>query len=122
MADKNYLLSLMGGLPPDAKRVLTNIFDYLLKTIRFGRPDHKTASVNLAGQFYQATTPAVANTEFTVPHYFAGTAPYLLIPVLPLDTVNAQLVPLTVTRAADTNRVYLSSSATSAAICFFLEG
>jgi hypothetical protein len=112
----------MGGLAPDTKRALTHIFDYVLSQIRFGRPDHQTAAQNLPGQFYQATTPASANTEFSVPHFFAGTAPYLLIPVLPLDVVNGQIVPLKVTRAADTQRVYLSSSATSAPVAFYLEG
>ena len=122
MADRSYIQSLLGGLDTNTKRALIGIFDYLLKNnLRVGRPDADTPSVNLAGHFYTATTPASANAEFTIPHRF-NAAPYLLIPVLPLDGVNTEIVPLKVTRAADASRLYLSSSATSTPICVYVEG
>jgi hypothetical protein len=44
------------------------------------------------------------------------------MPVLPLDTVNAKIVRLQVSRAADANRIYLKSPDTDAAVYFYLEG
>ena len=78
-------------------------------------------SVNLRGHLYgPITTPAVANTEFSVAHQF-GATPYLVMPVLPNET-DAQLVPLTWTRAWDAKRIYLSSPITSARIFLYVEG
>jgi hypothetical protein len=50
-----------------------------------------------------------------------GRVPYVLIPVLSLDSVNQTLPDLTVSRAADASRFYLKSSSTSAAIAVMVE-
>jgi hypothetical protein len=122
MATSSYIDTLIGGLEAGTKKAIKAAFDYVLKGgLRFGRPEDATASENFTAAFYEATTDAVANTEFSIAHGF-GRAPYLVIPVLPLDTPDARIVPLKVTQAADTKRIYLSSSETSAAIRLYVEG
>lgn len=111
------------------QRVLKGIFRYLLTNLRVGRATGSSQSAvsttvpseNLTGGFFTATTPAVANQEFTVPHNF-GSTPYLLIPVAPLDQVSAAIVRLTVSRAADASNVYLKSPDVSQPFYVYLEG
>lgn len=109
MARAGYIEQLLAGLPSDHKRVLKLAFEYVLDNLRHGRPDDGSRAENGQAYFFEGTTPGVANTEFSIAHGL-GSAPYLLIPVLPLDVVNARIVPLKVTRAADSERIYLSSS------------
>lgn len=89
-----------------------------------GRPlmgeNQNARGANLRWFPLTATTPSVANTEFSIVHGI-GTVPYNLIPCLPLDGVGGMLVDLTVTRAADIARVYLSSSVVNAPITVFVE-
>lgn len=120
MAKASYVEALAGGLDSTLRRALRAIFDYVLRNLRFGRYEASKPSENFQAYFYTATTDAVANTEFSIAHSL-GRTPYLLIPVLPLDVVNAQIVPLKVTKAADAQRVYLSSSTTSAVIHVLIE-
>lgn len=120
MARISYVESLIAGVDADTKRALKQAFEYVLDNLRFGRPDVESRTENGQHYFFEGTTPAVANTEFSIAHGMA-TAPYLLLPVLPLDTVNAQLVPLKVTRVADSERIYLSSSVTNAAFRIMVE-
>lgn len=112
------------------QRILKGVFQYLLSNLRFGRATGSTSqsaastavpAENLNGGYFTATTPAVANREFTIPHNF-GHAPYLLIPVVPLDQVGAAIVRLTVSRVADSSNVYLKSPETSQPIFVYLEG
>src|SRR3954466_11139610 len=117
MADLGDIESDLQGLSQASdKPIWRRIFRAVLKTIAFGPVDvevGKRASVNLRGHLYSGiTTPAVANTEFSVAHSF-GTTPYLVIPVLPNDT-DAQLVRLKWTRPWDAKRIYLSSPETNA--------
>lgn len=123
MADLGFIEGEIRALPADLRATFTRIFRGFLKDIRFGHPkgEQPDPMLNLGGGFFSATTPAVANTEFVITHGF-GRTPYLVIPVLPLDVVGAQMVPLTVTRAADDRRIYLSSSVTNAAITIAVEG
>lgn len=120
MARISYVESLIAGLPADAKRSLKLAFEYVLDNLRFGRPEVDERAENGQHYFFEGTTPAVANTEFSIAHGMAA-APYLLIPVLPLDVVNAQIVRLKVTRAADVERIYLSSPDTSATFRVMVE-
>jgi hypothetical protein len=121
MADSSTVTTYLNGLDEPEKRILTSVFDYVLKDIRFGRGTDQEASKNFGGGFFKAKTPSVANTEFTVAHTF-GRTPYLVIPVLPLDQVNAKIVRLEVTKAADTNRIYLRSPDTDATVFLYIEG
>lgn len=122
MADFGNVETMLAGVSDQPlRRVLKSVFQYVLKDVRFGRAEDGDPSKNFGAGFYTATTPAVAGTEFSIAHGF-GRTPYLLIPVLPLDTVNATIVPLTVSRAADEGRVYLTSTEASAPITVYLEG
>jgi hypothetical protein len=120
MANASYIATKLGGLDAPVRRVLDDIFTYILSNLRIGRPTADSRSENLQMYFLEATTPAVANTEFSLPHGL-GRAPYLAIPVLPLDA-GAKLVRLTVSRAPDAARVYLSSPDTSAPVTILIEG
>lgn len=121
MASASYIEALVGSLPTEHRRALKEVFTYVLGNLRLGPPDDQARSENLQAYYYEATTPAVADTEFSILHGL-GRAPYLVVPVLPLSVQGAQLVPLTVTRAADATRVYLSSSTTNAPITVLVEG
>jgi hypothetical protein len=120
MANPSYLKTLFGGVEPVLRRSLDAAWDYILGNLRLGQPEHQTRSENFQAYFYNTTTPAVANTEFSIAHGL-GRAPYLLIPILPLD-VGAQLVRLSVSRAPDAARVYLKSPETNAPVTILLEG
>jgi hypothetical protein len=120
MAKSSYVQTLLGTLDSDTRRVFSGIFDYVLQNLRVGRPTDQARSENLQAYFLTGTTPAVADTEFSIAHGLAS-APYLLMPVLDLQGVNAQLVPLYVTRAADASRVYLASPETNAAFTVLVE-
>ena len=120
MAKASFMNALTGGLPADLRLSLRRIADYFFNNLRVGVPDDATRSENFQAYFFSGTTPSTANTEFSIAHGL-GATPYLLIPVLNVQNVNEQLVPLKVTRAADVNRVYLQSSSTSAAIRVLIE-
>lgn len=120
MATPEYVIAQLGVIQPDLKRVFGDVFRYVLANLRLGRIAHQTRAENVQAYFLTGTTPSVADTEFSIEHGL-GTAPYTLLPVLDLQTVGSQLVPLTVTRAADGNRIYLSSSATDAPIAVLIE-
>ena len=115
---KGYVATLLNGLPPDVKKVLQPALDYMQDNWRLGTGPRATNA-----QWYrmESTTASVANTEFSVRHGL-GVAPHTLIPVLDLTASGAQLVPLVVSRAADEERVYLTSASTSAFFTFFVEG
>lgn len=79
-----------------------------------------TRAANAQWYKFTAVSSSVAGTEFSVSHG-QGQAPSKLIPVLDLTNIGSRLVPLTVTRTPDAQRVYLSSSDTSATMTFYLE-
>lgn len=121
MADFGNVESMLAGLDPDQRRILNRVLEYILKDIRFGRAEAGDPSKNFGAGFFSATTPAVANEEFTITHTF-GRPPYLLIPVLPLDQVGAKIVRVEVTQPADSARIYLRSPETEAPVFYYLEG
>lgn len=122
MADFGNVNTYLNGLADgDVKRILAQVLEYILKDIRFGRAVAGDPSKNFGGGFFSGTTPSVANTEFTIAHTF-GRKPYLAVQVLPLDQVGAKTVRLEVTRAADSNRVYLRSPDTDSVVFLYLEG
>ena len=122
MANPSYLKSLVGGLPAEAKAALGRCWDYLLNgNLRFGPVDsNHPRTENFAGVYVSGTTHATAGSEFTLAHGL-GSTPSVVLPVLDLNTINSQIVPLVVSRAADAMRVYLTSSSTSAAITVYVE-
>lgn len=120
MSVTGYVESLFGGLPADLKKVLTETFRYVLPNGRFGPMSHQAKAENFNAVYVSSTTSSTANTEFSIVHGL-GRAPYLVVPVLPLDAVGGAVVRLQVTRAADAVRVYLRSPDTSAVIALYLE-
>ena len=120
MATSQYAEALLGGLPADIKRALTELFRYVLPNGRFGPVDHQVKSESFQAYYVNSTTSSTVNDEFTIVHGL-GRAPYLLVPVLPLDVVGAKTVRLEVTRAADSQRIYLKSPEASAPISVLVE-
>lgn len=121
MANPSYIESLAGSLEAPLRRTLKLMFDYVLSSLRIGRAEDQTRSENFQMFAYKVTTPATANQEFSIPHGL-GKTPYLLIPVLALDVAGSKIVELQVSKAADSERVYLKSPVTNAAIRVFIEG
>jgi len=119
VASKGYIEQLLNGMPYEQRRPLLTAFNYLLDNLRLGLRSDRTRAENLQGYRYDVTTHADANTEFSFAHGL-GSAPYLLVPVLPLES-GAQLVPLTVSKAPDGERVYLKSSSTGASVSVYIE-
>src|SRR3990167_2753906 len=120
MASVCYVESLTGGLARDLRLAFKQTFQYLLTNLRLGPVAHQTRAENWQAYYLTSTTPATANEEFSIAHGLART-PYVLVPVLPLDQVNAQIVNLTVSRAADAKRIYLTSPSTSAVVSVLVE-
>ena len=120
MATPGYVESLVGNLEAPLRAALVRVFDYVLRNLRFGPVTNQARTENFQGYYFTATTPAVANQEFSIAHGL-GRVPYVLIPVLSLDSINQAIVPLAVSRAADASRLYLKSSATSTAIAVMVE-
>lgn len=117
MASKGYIASILNQLPSDQKKALQPAFDHVLEDFVLGTA---TKAANFRWVQLESTTPATANEEFSIAHGL-GTAPSWLIPALRLDQVNSQIVNLTVTRAPDVQRIYLSSPSTGAVIRLFAE-
>lgn len=117
MADIGYVKTLLNRLPSEQRTPLEEAFTYVMKQARLG---NNTKAENLLWYLKESTTASVANTEFSIDHGL-GYAPTKLIPILPLDVANAQIVPLTVSRVADARRVYLKSSSTSTLFQVYLE-
>lgn len=124
MSDLGFVLEEIKGFPAALQPGLIRIFRDVMTNLRFGHPsgEQPDPSTNFGAGYFEGTTPAIANMEFSIDISRFGRAPYLIVPVLPLDQVGAQIVPLKVTRAADNKRVYLSSSVVSAAITVLVEG
>lgn len=112
------------SLPPEIRGPVTQCLAYILADLKLGRPDPgetlQDRGANLLMYPLSATTPSTPDEAFSVVHGLPN-APYLLLPVLPLDVAGGQIVPLTVTQAADEARVYLSSSVADAPVTFFVE-
>lgn len=120
MANASYVESLLGGLDRDLRAAFKRVHDYILANLRFGPAAHQTRAVNFQSYYLTSTTPTTANEEFSVAHGL-GRAPYILIPVLPLNEVGSATVNLQVTRAADASRVYLRSPSTNVPVWMMVE-
>lgn len=120
MASKGFVTSMLNSLEDGVKRILNPTFEYVMDNLRFGHPDVGARAENFQIFFFSGVTSSVANQEFSIEHGLNLT-PQLLLPMMPLDVIGAQYVPLTVTRAADGRRVYLSSPTTSATVYVGLE-
>lgn len=117
MADKGQVDLLLNTLPTDVKRPIAAAIKYLMDNWRLG--DTRRA-VNAQWYKLTGTTNAVANTETAFAHGI-GDTPRWLIPVLDVTAQNAQMVPLTTSRSADSTYIYLKSSVASAPFTVYLE-
>lgn len=117
MADIGAVKALINGVPEaTTKRILNQVFEYVLGNIRFGEPEHQARAENMQAYFLNSTT-ASDTSEFSIPHGLPA-APKLAIPVIDLQTVGAKFPQLEVSRAADTKRVYLKATAGSTSMPF----
>lgn len=119
MASVGFVESLLGGVAADTKRVLLEAFRYVLPNGRFGPVEHQTKSESFQAYMLLSTT-ATSTGEFSILHGM-GRAPYLVVPVIPLDQSGARLVPLEVSRVADSQRIYFKSTSTSAPFAVLAE-
>ena len=111
MSAIGYIGQLLNGLSNDDDRVLLlQAFEYVM---REGRIGDDSKAENFAWFAQESTTASVSGTEFSVVHGMES-VPSRFIPSLKLDVVGEQLVPLRVSRAADTRRAYFTSTSTSA--------
>lgn len=124
MANASYVEKLLQPVPSDQRVGIMAAFKYLLASLKVGRGDAGSTlqdrGANLQAYVLEGTTHATPNTEFTIEHGLENT-PYLLIPIAALDRSGDQIVPLTVTQAADAKYVYLKSSIASAPIRVLVE-
>lgn len=125
MANASYIEARLSALTREQRVAVIAAFDYVLSTLKAGRANPGETLPVRQGNFQwyplSATTPATPDEEFIVAHGLPFT-PYNLIPCLPLTTTGMSLIPLTVTRPADSRNVYLSSSVGDADLVFFVEG
>lgn len=125
MANIGLVQSYLSAIPSAQRAPLLQAFLETLQNFTAGRPEAGVTQVeracNLRWYPLSFTTSAVANREVAIRHGLP-TAPYLIIPVLDPTEVGGQVVPLKVTRVADDEFVYLSSSVTNAAVTIFVEG
>lgn len=110
-------------MPVEQRATMLRIFRAFLKDIRFGHPtgDQPDPTLNMGGGFFHGTTPATPGDQFTIAHGF-GRVPYWAMAGLRLDSVGSSIVPLTVARAADDTRIYLTSTIASTPVSLFVEG
>ncbi len=121
MATASFVESLFGGVEASLKRALKQAFEYVLDgNLRFGPVEHQTRATNFGAFYLTSTTAAVSTAEFSVVHGL-GRKPTTAFQVLPLSAVNAQIVPLQVSRAADESRLYLKSTVVGAVISLLVE-
>lgn len=118
MALPAFAEALFGGLESATKRVLTEFVRYALPNGRFGPIEHQTKSESFQA-YYVISTTASDTGEFSVVHGM-GRAPYLTVPVMPLDSTGVMLPVLRVTRAADNQRAYFKADAGSTNAVFAL--
>ena len=119
MADIGYIRVLLAGISDQTqRRILEQAFEYTYGNLRFGEPENQTRAVN--GQFYwlQSTT-ATDTSEFSVVHGLTS-APAFAMPMLTLNRVGESSPALTVSRVADSKRVYLKAAAGSTNLPFTL--
>lgn len=116
MADKGYIAALLNAIPDDTTRRNVKIaFDEVTDNFRIGPVEDMKRAINGQTYFFVTTTSSNANEEFSVQHG-QGQTPLWCRPIVPLDAVGAQAVPLTVSRVADEQRLYLKSSSTGATV------
>ena len=117
MASKGYTEAILNTLPAELRKPLNLAFAHVMDDARLGGNDK---AQNFAWYAFESTTAAVAGDEFSIRHGL-NQIPSKVIPYLDLNVVGSQIVPLVVSRAPDSQRVYFTSSSTSALVRVYLE-
>jgi hypothetical protein len=117
MAVFGYVQTLINALDAAVRVPVGNAFEYTLRELSLGA---NAKADNFNWYKVSGTTHATANTEFSVVHGMDH-APTKLIPMLKLDSTGGALVALTVSRVADSKRIYLKCASTSVAFVGYLE-
>ncbi len=120
MADKGYVEALLNRLPAEVKTPITSAFRFVLDNLSIGGVDDTKRAANFRWYRFDGVTSSVANQEFSIRHG-QGQMPILCWPVAWLDSSGGRIVPLRVTRPADAQRMYFSSSDTSASVSILAE-
>lgn len=122
MATSSYAKSLLGGLGAEFKAAVGKFAEYVFdRNLEFGPVGHQEPCANFRGIYVSSTTAATANQEFTVAHGL-GRTPNVIWQVADPRSVNTRFLgDLTISRAADLNRLYFTSASTSAAFHLYVE-
>lgn len=125
MATSSHAKTLLGGVPAELKTPLHKVVEYIFdRTMAFGpisATDPRTATTNFAGRYLRVTTSGTANQEFTVAHGL-GRTPNVCWQVGHPRVVNSRFLgDLTFARAADDNRIYMTSASTGATFFLYCE-
>lgn len=121
MADVGYLRRVAKSVPDEATRkALLAYAESLAVELDFGAPDHQQKARNFQMYFVEGTTSTTVDQEFSIVHGLKRN-PVLVFQALNPQTVNTQAVRLKVTRAADSNRLYLSSPDAGAPITLLVQ-
>lgn len=125
MATSSFAKTLLGGIDAQLKRVLSEVFDYFLNgNLSFGPVDTgalQSKTDNFRGRYVKVVTSATANQEAAIAHGL-GRKPNVMWQVIPPSVVNATFLgDLFVSRAADENRIYLTSASTSVTTWLYVE-
>lgn len=120
MAKAAFLKALFGVFPGVQKSALYQAADFLCdRNWRFGPPG-STRSENMAGVFVQLTTSSVSTGVVSVAHGL-GKIPDIFWPVGNPRVVNSFLPRLSVPRAADATRLYVTSPDTAVTCSLYVE-
>lgn len=125
MATSSHAKTLLGGLDAAIKRAVGDVMDYVFNNnFAFGPIDAdaaQTKTTNFSGRYVKVTTSGTANQEVAVAHGL-GRIPNVIWQVTSPRVVNSRFIgDLTISRAADENRVYLTSASTGVTQWLYLE-
>ena len=125
MATSSQAKALLGGVPADLKAALFKVMDYVFdRNFAFGPIDNdvaQTPTTNLAGRYVKVTTNATANLETSIAHGL-GRVPNVCWQVVSPAVANSQFIgDLTISRAADTARIYVTSATVGATLWLYVE-
>lgn len=119
MASLGGLEALIGSLPADTKRVMTELLRALVPFLRYGPISHQGKAENFASWAIVSTT-ATSTGEFSVAHGL-GRAPFRACQVVDLNSSGMEFVLMRVSRPADASRLYFRAEAGSTNKVFGLQ-
>ncbi len=122
MADVGAMRAMVKGIPdPTTREIMTRLVEYLGANLTVGAVDPTNKKATNFQMYHQASTTAANSTsEFSIVHGMDRT-PNTAILTLDLSQPGAKIVPLEVSKAADSRRIYLRSGSTSALFSLLVE-